>query len=77
MIEAARLVAISVPELRKLLTHLQKQHSSAIRLPWHWSVWRRHYQAGANRAPDQKRPTQLQLWYYHKSTTRVPTLTRS
>ncbi|MDQ6702728.1 MAG: hypothetical protein M3Z96_06310 [Pseudomonadota bacterium] len=61
MIEAARLVAIGVPALRKRLTHLQKQPSSAIRFPWHWSIWRRHHHAGANHAADQKRPTQFQL----------------
>ncbi len=61
MIEAARLVAISVQELRKLLTHLQKQHSSDMHFHWHWSIWRRRHQAGAKHAHYQKRTSQLQL----------------
>jgi hypothetical protein len=61
MIEAARLVAISVRELRRLIAHLQKQHPSGMRFHWYWSIWRRRHQAGAKRAHCQKRTHQLQL----------------
>lgn len=61
MIEATTLVAISVQELRRLITHLLKPRRLNMSFHWTWSIWRRRHQAEAKRAHYRKRNRQLQL----------------
>src|SRR6202040_248618 len=41
MIQTATLVAISVQELRRLITHLQTARPPDLSFRWMWSIWRR------------------------------------
>jgi hypothetical protein len=61
MIQTATLVAISVQELRRLITHLQTARPPDLSIRWLWSIWRRHHQAEAKRAHYRKRNIKLQL----------------
>lgn len=61
MIQAVTLVAISVQELRRLITYLQTARPPDLRFRWKWSIWRRRHQAEAKRAHYRKRANQLQL----------------
>jgi len=61
MIQAATLVALSVPELRRLITLLQKRRPPDIHFHWAWSIWRRRHQARAMIAHHRKRTLYLQL----------------
>jgi hypothetical protein len=61
MIHTATLVAISVQELRRLITHLQTARPPDMGFRWAWSVWRRRHQAKAKRAHYRKFMMQLQL----------------
>jgi len=49
------LIAITVQELRRLITHLQRRHAADLNFHWAWSFWRRHHQANAKHAHYQKR----------------------
>jgi hypothetical protein len=53
------LVALSVPEIRRLLGHLVAPVRDPAGL-LAWSVWRRRHQARARRAHYQRRQRQLQ-----------------
>jgi hypothetical protein len=59
MIETGTFVAMSVQELRRLISHLQRRRPVNIRFHWHWSFWRRHHQAEAKRAHYRKRRAKL------------------
>jgi hypothetical protein len=59
MIETVAFVAMSVQELRRLITHLQRRRPVGMRFHWHWSFWRRHHQAEAKRAHYRKRGANL------------------
>lgn len=61
MTKAAALAAISVQELRRLLTHIQSTHPPGMHFRWMWPIWRRRHQAIAKRCHYQKRIKQLQL----------------
>lgn len=61
MIETASLVAISVQELRRLISHLQTASPPDMAFRWAWSIWRRTHQAQAKRAHYKKRCSYLQL----------------
>jgi hypothetical protein len=61
MIQTATLVAISVQELRRLITHLQTARPPDLSFRWMWSIWRRHHQAEAKRAHSRKTDIKLQL----------------
>ena len=61
MIQTATLVAISVQELRRLITHLQSKRPPNMNFRWRWSYWRRRHQAEAKRAHYRKRADDLQL----------------
>jgi hypothetical protein len=61
MTNAATLVAISVQELRRLITHLQSMHPPDVSFRWMWSIWRRRHQAIAKRCHYRKRMSQIQL----------------
>jgi hypothetical protein len=61
MIQTATLVAISVQELRRLITHLQTARLQDLSFRWMWSIWRRHHQAEAKRAHSRKTNIKLQL----------------
>jgi hypothetical protein len=61
MIQTATLVAISVQELRRLITHFQIVHPPDMGFRWSWSIWRRRHQAEAKRAHYRKRTNYLQL----------------
>jgi hypothetical protein len=40
-------IALTVPEIRKLLCGLVWQYLPQVQLVIHWSLWRRHHQAVA------------------------------
>lgn len=59
MIETALFVAMSVQELRRLISHLQKRRPADMRFHWRWSFWRRRHQAEAKRAHYKRRRAKL------------------
>jgi hypothetical protein len=59
--ECAILVAISVQELRRLISRLRSTRPPGVNFRWNWSIWKRHHQAEARRAHYRKRTVQLQL----------------
>ena len=61
MTKIVTLVAISVQELRRLVTYLQSAHPPDMSFHWMWSIWRRRHQAIAKRCHYRKRMLQLQL----------------
>jgi hypothetical protein len=56
-----KLVAVSVQELRRLLSHFRSSRPPDPLFLWRWSIWRRSHQAQAKRAHYRKRTRQLQL----------------
>jgi hypothetical protein len=61
MIETAVFVAISVQELRRLISCLQRRRPTDMRFHWRWSFWRRRHQAEAKRAHYKRRRAKLRL----------------
>jgi hypothetical protein len=55
MIQTATHVAISVQELRRLITHLQAGRPKDMSFRWTWLIWRRCHQLEAKRAHYRKR----------------------
>ena len=61
MIHTATLVAISVQELRRLITHIQTARPPDMGFRCAWSIWRRRHQANAKRAHYRQFTMQLRL----------------
>lgn len=61
MTQSAALVATSVQELRRLITHLHNAHPPNMNFHWAWSIWRRRHQAEAKHAHYRKWTRKLQL----------------
>src|SRR5262249_10551755 len=64
----AVLIAITVQELRRLITHVQRRQLTDLNFHWAWSLWRRHHQANAKRAHYQKRDAKWEFKYCNCST---------
>jgi hypothetical protein len=55
------LVALTVPELRRLLVRLLWRPTSNLPFTLGWSIWRRRHQATARRCHYQRQRSKLRL----------------